>query len=537
MPLPGNTPPSLYHSPSEGMTRGGSAESDYDFNTFPEMFAAPGIPQFFPGAPFPGFTPIEVDIRTETQYFINDVETRRDSTISSSCFQPAPGSPDQMENWVQKDYYERKQESFVDELVDFNFLDFASPMIDSPAIVVEDADQYLLNYFMENIVPMIHPIRGASKVTKNSSDLVIPALQSNNAYLHCCLSIAAMHLKTSGTPVDEAKLSEDITNHMVVAINEICQSLGSDTNLEQVLEAALAMISLRTLVGSANDSIEVPWDSHFGCVTEVISRLNLPVTALATPTVSSSLSQAAVVDILGATMRGRTPSFANLYREKNIANASLGLSELTGCNDAIFYLISEIACLEDLKANNHMDAISLCMHINGLGTRINETERPGEVAPVALDASGNVLDHAQLTNNVTALYRIAARIYLCSLLPDFNPRAENVRQLIMAFTSIMAMVPQSAHFDRTLTWPLLIAGSVAQADGPFHAAFNARLGNLGQEACLGALGRVADVLRELWLQNGPLSPVGSPKVDVTDKKQSVHWRDVMKQRGWDFLLI
>jgi len=179
-----------------------------------------------------------------------------------------------------------------------------------------------------------------------------------------------------------------------------------------------------------------------------------------------------------------------------------------------------------------------------LGTRINETERPGEVAPVALDASGNVLDHVQLTNNVTALYRLAARIYLCSLLPDFNPHADNVKQLITAFTGILEWVPQSAHFDRALTWPLLVAGSVAQADSLFRAAFNARLANLGQEACLGALGRVADVLRDLWLQNDRLmqsnSPVlGSPKADTitTENKQSVHWRDVMKQRGWDFLLI
>jgi len=292
----------------------------------------------------------------------------------------------------------------------------------------------------------------------------------------------------------------------------------------------------------------VPWDSHFGCVTEVISRLNLPDLILRSPgmATSHSMSQAAVIDILGSTMRGRTPSFANLYREKNIANASLGLSELTGCDDAIFYLISEIACLEDLKANNHMDAISLCMHINGLGTRINETERPNEVAPVALDAAGNVLDHAQLTRNVTALYRLAARVYLCSLLPDFSARADNVKQLVSAFTHTLALVPQSVHFDRSLSWALLVVGSVAQADSSFRAAFNARMANLGHESCLGALGRVADVLRDLWNQTDALSlsspaptpkPEDAGKFENLEKKQSVHWRDVVQQRGWDFLLI
>jgi len=180
------------------------------------------------------------------------------------------------------------------------------------------------------------------------------------------------------------------------------------------------------------------------------------------------------------------------------------------------------------------------MHINGLGTRINETERPNEVSPVALDATGGVLDHAQLTNNITALYRLAARIYLCSLLPDFSPRADNVKSLVIAFTQVLAMVPQAANFDRALTWPLLVAGSVAQPDSPFRAALNARLANLGQEACLGALGRAADILKDLWIQNDRIShvsPPGSPKVVDETEKKDVHWRDVMTQRGWDYLLI
>ncbi|CRK19239.1 hypothetical protein BN1708_017734, partial [Verticillium longisporum] len=127
------------------------------------------------------------------------------------------------------------------------------------------------------------------------------------------------------------------------------------------------------------------------------------------------------IDILGATMQGQAPTFAHTYREKHLSptNPSLGLRELMGCEDRVMYLISEIACLEALKREG-MDDITLCQHVHALGEQIGLTE-VGDTSPkLPFNASGT-LSPKQLSRNLTTAFRLAARIYLCSLVPGFNP--------------------------------------------------------------------------------------------------------------------
>ena len=91
-----------------------------------DYFALPQTDSLMSHSQYPPISPYEVDIKTERQIFINDVPTRRDSTISTfSTFQPPPmGSschafaPD---SWVQQDYFEMQQESFTEEPVNFDF--------------------------------------------------------------------------------------------------------------------------------------------------------------------------------------------------------------------------------------------------------------------------------------------------------------------------------------------------------------------------------------------------------------------------------
>jgi hypothetical protein len=52
---------------------------------------------------------------------------------------------------------------------------------------------------------------------------------------------------------------------------------------------------------------------------------------------------------------------------------------------------------------------------------------------------------------------------------------------------------------------------------------------MGDAASFGSIGRARELLREVWHANDEVLARG--------ERQSVHWRDVMQQRGWDFLLI
>ena len=127
-------------------------------------------------------------------------------------------------------------------------------------------------------------------------------------------------------------------------------------------------------------------------------------------------------------------------------------------------------------------------------------------------------------------------------------------------------------FDRTLVWPLLMCGASSIPTSPFRRTLAERVEALGDAADHGSFGRMVLLLHEVWRRNDEIAmsagvceatPVtaGSPGGSISTpnisgnsaimttgtmtpsstaappKTQNVHWRDVMKQNGWDFLLI
>jgi hypothetical protein len=59
--------------------------------------------------------------------------------------------------------------------------------------------------------------------------------------------------------------------------------------------------------------------------------------------------------------------------------------------------------------------------------------------------------------------------------------------------------------------------------------FAERSALLGEAAEFGSYGRVKNLLEEVWRVNDDNLAKGNT--------QSVHWRDMMRQKNWDFLLI
>jgi C6 transcription factor Pro1 len=553
-----NTPPSLCHSLptsdtfSDGMaiTRAPSVDSqislDYNFNQVPttDFYNSVSMPppMFAASFPHPGqFTPYELDIKTEGQreQFIDDITTRRDSTISTySTYQAPPvmGNPFPTENWIQQEYYESRRESFVEEPLDFPVFDFPHESF-SPShqaiIQVDDCDQHLLNHFFDNVLRLVFPILEVNQHGSARSDIILPALESNKTYLHCCLSIAATHLKATDR-IQGEQIDKDILRHRFATVTQLCEALNRDTDHAQILETTLGMIFFQCSVGRPDDCLQdIPWHSHFQAATNLIHRLELPQQLIALngqphaqPPFNMTL--ASWIDILGATMLGRTPVFADTYREKLIGHSASGLMELMGCEDRIMYLISEIACLEALKLEN-MDEVQLCAHIKGLGEQITFSEPPRGTVAVPYSSTGAIRPK-QLSTNMTAIFRLAARIYLCSLVPDFDRTQGSINQLVNALSDAMKYIPSGPEgFDRSLVWPLLMAGSVSLPNSPFRTMFAERSEKLGAASDLGSFGRVKELLKDVWRINDDALAKGD--------RQSVHWRDTMRQKGWDFLLI
>ncbi|KAI9841386.1 MAG: hypothetical protein M1837_000718 [Sclerophora amabilis] len=575
MPMGADTPPELSHSLptsdaySDAMdrTRSASVDSqfslDYDFSQNPaavdgafNAFNPPMQPYYTPQ--FNHFSPYEVDVKTERQMFVNDVPTRRDSTISTfSTFQPPPQAPAvpplppppppphttlpsyPSDDWPPSEevvHQSRPPSTHTtEEHLDFNFFNFQHrhPITNRQAIIhVEECDKQLLDHFIDNVLRLIFPILEVNQHGSARSEVILPALETNKCYLHCCLSISALHLKATQRLQTE-QIDSDIMCHRYATISELCAALDRDTDHHQILEATLGMIFFQCSVGRPDDCLpDIPWHQHFQAASSLVHKLDLPRalqeidSSYAHPPFNMTLT--AWIDILGATMLGRAPQFADTYREKHLASSGSGLSELMGCDDRVMYLISEITCLEALKLDG-MDEIQLCHHVSLLAKQIDLTEPgPGAILPVY--SSSGAIRPKQLGKNMTAMFRLAARIYLCTLVPGYHRGQASSTDLVGKLAGCLEYIPAGPEgFDRSLVWPLLIGGSVATPSSPFRSIFQDRIDRLGEHAEFGSFGRMKRLLLEVWRQ------ADEPVTD--EQSESVHWRGVMQQEGWDFLLI
>ncbi|MCJ1306463.1 hypothetical protein MMC25_000105 [Agyrium rufum] len=498
------------------------------------------IHQYHPYSSYPP-TPYEVDIKTERQTFINDVPTRRDSTTSTFSIYHTPSTHSHFpmipeETWEQEGVYETPNEFLApgEEGVHFDYFDFSHAMplsTPSPAIEVDDCDRPLLDHFIENVLRSVFPILEVSQHGTARTEVILPALQTNKTYLHCCLSVAATHLKSIRGVADE-QLDSDIVRHRYATIAELCAALQRDTDHAQILDAALGMIIFRCAVGGSDDDLpDIPWHKHFEAASNLVKKLELPHTLVHSDTAQIhppfNMTLTSWIDILGATMRGTAPLFADTYREKHFSLSDSGLTELMGCQDRLMYLISEIACLESLRINQSLDDIQLCSHIELLGQQM-DFSGPDEVdTPYSPNGT---LKARQLSCNMTAIFRVASRIWLCSLVPGYSVYDHTMMDLVAKFSSYMDFIPSGpGGFDRSLVWPLLIAGAHSTPGSSFRHMFATRTEQMGEEAEFGSFGRMKRVLQEVWLQ----SDMGAPGAE----RRNVHWRDVMQQKCWDFLLI
>ena len=563
-------PTSATYSDSANRTRAASEDSQYslDFahahshdplNMYHPQIATPHFDSYphDTSASYYGYqtyppTPYEVDIKTERQMYVNDVPTRRDSSISTfSTYHPPPHgnlAPVLEDDWMPDDIYDVPQDIFSgdDEGLDFNFFDFShpTPASSSAVIQVDECDRHLLEHFISNVLRLIFPILEVHQHGSARSSVILPALETNKTYLHCCLSIAAIHLKSIQSQPSE-QIDADIVRHRYATISELCEALNRDTDHAQILEATLGMIFFQCTVGRPDDSLpDIPWHQHFQAATSLVRKLDLPATMIAANGSSPHLhppfnmTLTSWIDILGSTMLGIAPKFADTYREKHLSASSSGLLELMGCEDRIMYLISEIACLEALKRDGVLGEEALCSHITLLGQQMELHEGAAGYEDAVNPATG-ALRPRVLGRNMTTVFRKAARIYLLSLVPGADRGDAPMRNLLAEFAELLDLIPAGPDgFDRSIVWPLLVAGAQSTRDSLFRTKFEDRMLRLGEAGETGSFGRMVRLLQEVWVVNDVVDQQRDMGVREGEAQlQSVHWRDAMRARGWDFLLI
>ncbi|GAB1202162.1 hypothetical protein APSETT445_000773 [Aspergillus pseudonomiae] len=362
-------------------------------------------------------------------------------------------------------------------------------------ISVEDRDRPLLDHFVDNVLRLIFPVIGVHQGGASYIDEILKIMQGNRSYLHCCLSAGAIHLKTSMGMEDQ--MDHDIMQHRYAAISQLSRVLSRGSGHMQILDATLAMILYHCSVGTTDDYLpDVSWTTHFQAVTSIVKKLNCAPSQF-------NISLITWIDIMGATMQGKTPEFSHTHRTKHLSATQSGLQQLMGCDDRVMYLISEIVCLEALKIETNMDELTIYSHVSALTAQIDFTEPTDRSLQPPYDASGAVRQD-MLTKIITTLYRIAARIYLFSLTPGFDFNEPSVVSQVARVAEILQYMPSGPKgFDRCLVWPLFIVGVHSVHTSVFRKTLAERVAALGYMSEFGSFGRMYRVLKEIWKETKP----------------------------------
>lgn len=412
-------------------------------------------------------------------------------------------------------------------------------------IPVKEQDRPLLDHFLDSVLRLVFPVLELQSEGPARTLELLLSLETNDSYLHCCLSVAALHFKMS-LNLTADQIDNDIMNHRYAAVSQLSKALNQGADHEKVLDTTLAMIFFHSSVCATDDCLpDIPWYDHFQPVPSLVNKMNCAPRSFST-------SLIAWIDIFGATMLGRKPQFAQSYRTKHMNGTSSGLQQLMGCDDRIMYLISEIACLDALKIEGRVNDMALYTYITALSAQLDHTEpaEPGFRNPISLSGA---IESEHLTKNISAVFRIAARIYLSSLTRGFDPNQPSNVMLVATVTEILQFIPAGPYgFDRSIVWPLLITGAFSVPSSPFRRVLHQRASSLAALGDFGSFGRMYRLLQEIWrLSDGPNTPsltetdpryvrssspsLGTPGVSI--RKQQVHWRDVMHRNGWRYLLL
>ncbi|CVL08135.1 related to C6 zink-finger protein PRO1A [Fusarium mangiferae] len=406
----------------------------------------------------------------------------------------------------------------------------STPMMAQVQFDPSRAYELLESHFQACVQPNIFPLLKHDKDNSFKFDLDSSAFYSNRAYLHSCLVVAAQHLKSSCGHAPIGIWDDEITRHRCGAATALNNAFKENESQQQILEATLGIISLETAVGTCDNLLGFSWDLHFEAATQLLRRLspgaNPLESSMVYPQIPFHKAIYAWVDILGATIKGRSPKYAHIYEEKRISQLSpgLGLCELMGCDDRVMCLISSIARLEFQK-NGGMKFGPLLESVAELDKHIGKSKCENFEAQMPFETTCQILI-PQLRKNITMAFLIAARIYLYSLLPGFHPTQSHIVKLVDRLTTVLQRIPTGNDgFDHSITWVYLIGGSVAIAKSPFRSLLEGRISALRLIGRFGKMERLRILLSEVWAEN--------------DKAECQYfsWRDVMTRERWELLLI
>ncbi|KAI5307218.1 hypothetical protein KEM56_002591 [Ascosphaera pollenicola] len=252
-----------------------------------------------------------------------------------------------------------------------------------------------------------------------------------------------------------------------------------------------------------------------------------------------SLALSSWVDIIGATMRNQKPYRAATYSLRYQDGKSTGLRTLMGCDDQIMYILSEAACLDVMATQRSVTADRLSRYVTDLTREIDREDVDSEPVKFPIDEN-NLVDTHQLSANITAIFRVAVRVYVLSLSPTFEFDRREAYRWLGKFAELLSDMPAGpSGFDRLIVWPMLICGSYA----PFGSQLRTMLDERFNLSVFSSnFTQMTKVVREVWqltdMKSAKLAESKIPNPSRHSKYPPlVRWRDVMRLNRWEYLLM
>ncbi|KAK6349244.1 hypothetical protein TWF730_009995 [Orbilia blumenaviensis] len=494
-------------------------------------------------------------------------------------------------------------------------------------------DINLANLYLRTIFGVTYRALSDEQVIRYNDALIVPMFNDNKSFLHGCLSSTALHLTATNISEHQRKaLVTEVFRHRQKSLKSLkYQVAHSKDNAERIKIAATvcALISFEVF------SRRTDWRVHVKAATDCVILLNWCQQQPAHPGQWFIYSRILWLDILSSITTGDKPVFSDFFRrllflQPEARNKVNRLVEMTGCEDSVLYLISEITCLEHWKFENitsqpehlfipeldrratifdlelkrlaipdlknrsprsdynywNYNSVHTSPHaeevdfsesefgddvsdgdsdfdgdddddvsyvdedpsqevnevVDGIARRnssftaldtsyhhinpTSPTETDGGDVFVPENTNKLIEDRGTFRKAVTEAFRIMARVYLRIVAYGFNPRDPECQSLLQEMLAVIDFIPSLyMGYERSIISPLLIVGSLAIR--PIDKqTISARLKKTPHMAKYGNLGNVDKILTEIWSRDW-----------VTDRRLPVPWRQVMREKGWEYLMV
>lgn len=311
----------------------------------------------------------------------------------------------------------------------------------------------------------------------------------------------------------------------IVLLLDLERELFQPSKWQMHLKAAIALLEqILRYHGRTNNSQEPS-------IKSVLKKLDGPV-PIASPTAEKGafrfFSAVLVVnDIIASTFLGHPPTLLPLLIDVHTCQSnnkfSLGLDNITGCQDWVFLLLSEVSTLDVWKKRNDMTAKVTRDELWHRATAIETRWRDGierlyqqqihqchsnidfEPASRPLESILNKSNGAyglhpwpsDMYFPVTGVWAHATHTYLLVVLLDWQPMNQEIRSSIRRTMSHLSEIT-SPTWLRTLVWPICVTGCLAGKEE--RPIFRSILENTAALGVLRSVRETLDIMEHVWSQ-------------------------------------